>query len=1278
MATVYSNEVSVGSYNRIRIKLDYSGTSATATIQFRRTSSYSTTWSDNNATLKIGDTTKAANYSYSGTVGTSWVDLRSNITGFTVSTSGGTYNWTFTNSGGGVLGCSGTITVPAQASPPSGLSVTLSSRTWQSVNIRVDYSSLGTGSFRYTEAKVFTTDSTGYWSSEGTCKGRWEQYSTAAGTHTFTIDNSDNAEESGGINIRGCTAFKIGGCIATTDGDQHSILSTIYYTPPAPLQSITQSQVSSQTSNSVTHTITITGGNSTNNKSENVSTWYRVSTDGGSTYTTWTQAGTGTPWTAKTATFTSTYGASIKVEARQAYQNLYSETKTLSYTANAGTPPSGFDYSVVGTTWNTVTLTGSITSYGTPSQVSGRKIAIGVSESQGTIAVKRENQLVGVLSGTTTVTNSSVYPGATALTLRGCKTVWPYVWATNTVASDMLYGTTSVTTNPATPTLTAENIGGSIEIWVSGNDNNESAIATFRYCIYEHGEPYQEGGAGAYQGWTDLGTYDAQTGRAYDIPEAEPGRAYDIYAELVYQNKHSELAVVENVLVTNPPTFEDFDYEDSNPLSVAVTGDNQVFIQGVSIPKVIITQANKAIAAPGAIMEKYIAGLGGNPGSVEIAYSDNSDVEGLLDPPVLSGDLELGVTARDNNNGRASAYKTVQTLSYSIPTLVLGNVERTDRVGNISLTLEGTYSPLEMGGVEKNTPKVEYRVVRADGGESTEWGELEITPSAGTFSGEIALWLLPSSGWTIEVKVTDSLGNEKTQSVEVPELREGALAAPQYDIELWDWHTRTFKMDITKVIVDGIHVKWKVNDVESINFSVDLVQFEELCRANNTAPIDVLKPYVMDVRIRRNSEYIVGGQIVETNIDISENKPATVEVKCSGFLNLFKDQYLSMPYGGYKYSEIARELVQWAQRGRSIIKNPTADIDVSYWISDGPMTISKDGGRSGSGGVRSVRSTAGWATVATQMKVKAGDRVTISPWVTGQGGRVLQVVERPIINSSAGQRLVAQVTTTVDGQWYNVPATFTAQYDNSYIYFQQERTTAGGIRIDDARVYLNNENDTLRNLQVPLGVNTASGYQTSGKALNYQLQNVKDALQELTTLGGNENENFDFEFEPDRTFNCYHQLGTTRTDLLVEYPGNISQLKITRSAANLANSVTNMGSGIGDERLETRVFDTDSMQLYGTHESVFTSNGTDIAENISLQAQSELNARKDPTNLPQITISDGSVNPSNLKIGDKFYLKIYEDEFIGTTSGLFRVMEYQLDVDQDDNEKVSLTVEEAE
>ena len=147
MATVYSGEVSVGTYNRIRIKCDYSGTSATLTIQFRRTSSYTGTWADTQATLTFNGQSKGAAYSYSGTVGTSWVDLRSAISGYTISINGGTYNWTFNNPGSSsVLGCSGSITIPSQAVAPTTPTVSASTASATSNSVTWGTTSMGTPS----------------------------------------------------------------------------------------------------------------------------------------------------------------------------------------------------------------------------------------------------------------------------------------------------------------------------------------------------------------------------------------------------------------------------------------------------------------------------------------------------------------------------------------------------------------------------------------------------------------------------------------------------------------------------------------------------------------------------------------------------------------------------------------------------------------------------------------------------------------------------------------------------------------------------------------------------------------------------------------------------------------------------------------------------------------------------------------------------------------------------------------------------------------------------
>jgi len=113
-------------------------------VQFRRTQAYSGYWGDSRATLTFNGATKNAGYSYSGTAGTSWINLVT-VSGYSVSASGGTYNWNFSNPGGGVLGCSGTIVIGSQGTAPSQLAISLVEATWNSVTFETTVGDWGTG-----------------------------------------------------------------------------------------------------------------------------------------------------------------------------------------------------------------------------------------------------------------------------------------------------------------------------------------------------------------------------------------------------------------------------------------------------------------------------------------------------------------------------------------------------------------------------------------------------------------------------------------------------------------------------------------------------------------------------------------------------------------------------------------------------------------------------------------------------------------------------------------------------------------------------------------------------------------------------------------------------------------------------------------------------------------------------------------------------------------------------------------------------------------------------
>lgn len=237
MATAYSSEVSVSTYNRIRIKCDYSGTSASLTVQFRRTSSYTGTWYDSTATLTFNGQDKSSPYSYTGTVSTSWVDLVT-VSGYTISASGGTYNWSFNNYGGGVLGCSGTITLQAQSSAPTGLRLENLVSLSEGFTADVVIDSWGTGatSSRYKQLQVWTYDASALTSPN--------RITTISGENLSDTVTASNFVSDGTLDIVGNTQYTLAACAnngtASTGNQRWTNAATLPYKPAVQLEDVTK------------------------------------------------------------------------------------------------------------------------------------------------------------------------------------------------------------------------------------------------------------------------------------------------------------------------------------------------------------------------------------------------------------------------------------------------------------------------------------------------------------------------------------------------------------------------------------------------------------------------------------------------------------------------------------------------------------------------------------------------------------------------------------------------------------------------------------------------------------------------------------------------------------------------------------------------------------------------------------------------------------------------------------------------------------------------------
>ena len=117
--------------------------------------------------------------------------------------------------------------------------------------------------------------------------------------------------------------------------------------------------------------------------------------------------------------------------------------------------------------------------------------------------------------------------------------------------------------------------------------------------------------------------------------------------------------------------------------------------------------------------------------------------------------------------------------------------------------------------------------------------------------------------------------------------------------------------DISKLATARSY-KIKRNDSEELAFTLDVKAFENHCVEAGRDPEATLVPYVTDVRVKREGGYLFGTQVVDISYTFNEGG-ANMVVKCNGFLDLFRDRYITKTYTAEEATEIARDMLDDTQ-----------------------------------------------------------------------------------------------------------------------------------------------------------------------------------------------------------------------------------------------------------------------------------------------------------------------------------------------------------------------------
>lgn len=444
----------------------------------------------------------------------------------------------------------------------------------------------------------------------------------------------------------------------------------------------------------------------------------------------------------------------------------YSGTRSYTCSGNIPsgiTPPSGLSATLSSKTYNSATIKVSVSSYGNPSSTSGRYIEAAILNQNSYGASYRYATASNTTSSTITVNNSSA-ANPSSFSIEGNHKYWYGAYASNTQAS-----TSTVTGTFYTPCPPLATLAFASQSYASYN----TVSATINYTRQADGSAetrtgyyrYSTDGGSTYSSWVSFGTVNAAAGVATSFVASLPTASnITLQAKLTTPNggDSTTKTITFSTLTTHTaPNFSNYEYADINSNTIALTGNDQAMIQGQSTPQVTISTANKATGNNGISVSNYAITFTGQ--SKTVAYSSSAAVTTTLDSPSESGTGNLVVAAVDSLSLSKAVTKSVTIYPWSKPTLS-ATIERVNNFESSSkLNASGSYSPITINGVVKNSLMFEYRTKKSSSTDWSAWTSRSVTISGNNWSiSNLSISLDNNYQWDVQAKIVDVFSSTAT------------------------------------------------------------------------------------------------------------------------------------------------------------------------------------------------------------------------------------------------------------------------------------------------------------------------------------------------------------------------------------------------------------------------------------------------------------------------------------------------------------------------------------
>jgi len=128
-------------------------------------------------------------------------------------------------------------------------------------------------------------------------------------------------------------------------------------------------------------------------------------------------------------------------------------------------------------------------------------------------------------------------------------------------------------------------------------------------------------------------------------------------------------------------------------------------------------------------------------------------------------------------------------------------------------------------------------------------------------------------------------------------------------------------IDISNIAISDLRISKERNIPDILATTIEYVQFKKKLEKENTKITDVLKPYLVDIVVKRNFEIIFTGILMYAKATLSAVGHQALEIKAVGYGEELNKRFINCSYGDMNYPQIASNIIYDAQHEMNWIDN---------------------------------------------------------------------------------------------------------------------------------------------------------------------------------------------------------------------------------------------------------------------------------------------------------------------------------------------------------------------